>query len=91
MYKSLNQEADKDHSLSVDTSRISWKAISLKVSTFIWKILLDRIATKDNLTRIGLLPKNNGECVFCQSCHKTAHHLFLECPFTGNIWARVGQ
>ncbi|KAL6585656.1 hypothetical protein OROMI_002300 [Orobanche minor] len=60
MYISLNQVADDDPSQPVDTSRIWWKAIPLKVSVFYWKLLLDMIAIKDNFLRRGLLPNNNG-------------------------------
>lgn len=93
MHNSLIQEADDEQYSSIDMSRIWCKTIPLKVLAFTWKLLLNRIATKNSMAKSRILPNNNGECVLCQNCHETFHHLFLECLFAshnglmwGNDW-----
>lgn len=89
MHNSLIQEADDEQYSSIDMSRIWCKTIPLKVLAFTWKLLLNRIATKNSMAKSSILPNNNGECVLCQNCHETFHHLFLECLFAshnGLMW-----
>ncbi|CAN6207223.1 unnamed protein product [Urochloa humidicola] len=54
---------------------------------FLWLLLQNRLWTADRLQRRGWV--NNYFCPLCERSLETAHHLFLECPFTLSIWNRI--
>ncbi|GLT47960.1 hypothetical protein SLA2020_216110 [Shorea laevis] len=60
-------------------------SIPSKVSAFIWQTLQDKIATKWNLFRRGILNNNQLKCCFCDGQEDT-NHLFLHCNFASKIW-----
>lgn len=65
------------------------KAIPSKVCALAWKVLLDRIPTKDNLLRRKVLSAEaNLTCIFCNSARETTEHLFFVCPCVSLIWSR---
>jgi mannosylglycoprotein endo-beta-mannosidase len=58
-----------------------------KVVAFSWKLLYDRLPTKDNLLRRGVLPFGSGEnCVWCGFSPETSNHLFLHCSMAHKVW-----
>nr|KYP33718.1 hypothetical protein KK1_045404 [Cajanus cajan] len=69
--------------------RYLWsKLIPSKVSSFGWRVILDRIPTKQNLIKRKVLPSNVASCVWCGLCEETSSHLFFEFP-NCNIVNRV--
>ncbi|XP_058723506.1 uncharacterized protein LOC131595221 [Vicia villosa] len=55
-----------------------------------WRVLHNRLATKDQLiSRNILLVSSDPCCVLCSSQLETNAHLFGDCPFTDYIWQRV--
>jgi len=50
----------------------------LRVLTFSWKLLLDRISTKANLVICNILPLEDlGNCVLCDREGENSKNLFL--------------
>ncbi|GLT86737.1 hypothetical protein SLE2022_048560 [Rubroshorea leprosula] len=67
-----------------------WGAqVPSKVSAFSWQLLLDRIPTKVNLAKRGVVDGNqNINCVWCDSSPEHTDHLFLSCNTSFKLWTR---
>ncbi|GAU44390.1 hypothetical protein TSUD_100400 [Trifolium subterraneum] len=71
--------------------RFIWKSKGpSKVTVFVWQLLLDKIPTRSNLQRRGMIleVKSRG-CVFCDSEVESPIHLFLHCPCAAKVWYKV--
>jgi hypothetical protein len=67
-----------------------WKSgVPSKVCAFSWQLLLDRVPTRDNLHRRGVLNVANTLCPLCLEEVETACHLFLHCRFVAGIWYEI--
>ena len=67
------------------TGELVWhKQVLLKVSILSWRLLRDRLPTKINLLRHGILQPVAG----C-GLDKSATHLFLLCEIFGSIWQHI--
>lgn len=62
------------------------KLVPLKIPVFAWCLLRNRILTKIDLLRRGVLQHNNITCVGGCGCSETADHLFLVCNIFGDTW-----
>ncbi|KAL5129832.1 putative ribonuclease H protein [Glycine soja] len=63
-----------------------WKLqIPAKASIFAWRLIRDRLPTKDNLRR-RQIQMNDTMCPFCRSKEEKASHLFFDCPKTKPLW-----
>jgi hypothetical protein len=71
--------------------RAVWKGPTpSKVQGFVWMMLLDRIPTKSNLFRRGVLQQPQDQvCVLCGSCVENSIHLFIYCTFAIQVWDRI--
>jgi len=67
------------------------KEITLKFSLFVWRLLHNRIPTKDNLHGCGILQHHSQFCTNGCGLEKLAGHLFLSCPHFGWIWLLLRQ
>jgi hypothetical protein len=64
-----------------------WKSgVPSKVSALCWQLLLDKIPTRDNLSRRGVISVEESSCPFCHDTVESASHLFLHCSYTARIW-----
>nr|AFK47708.1 unknown [Lotus japonicus] len=55
-----------------------------------WKILLNRIQSKENLRRKGLLnTETETRCSFCYDVEESTSHLFFTCVISWRIWMLV--
>jgi len=62
----------------------------LKVIAFSWKLFLDRVPTRSNLSRRNCLPPTESMlCVLCGRMEESSKHLILHCHFTANVWESV--
>jgi len=50
-----------------------------------WRVLLDRLPTRLNLSRRGV-GVNTSFCALCQKWYESAQHLFLECEVALQVW-----
>ncbi|XP_058765967.1 uncharacterized protein LOC131639491 [Vicia villosa] len=68
-----------------------WKIKSPSKNLFFgWRLILEKLATKDQLARRGILVEGiETACVFCQSEEETLVHLFAGCSVTLGIWRKV--
>jgi len=68
-------------------SYLIWhKDVPLKVIIFVWRLIWNRLPTKDNLRNRGILSHENHLCVGGCRLEETSHHLFLSCPIFGSVW-----
>lgn len=71
---------------SVVVSSLWHMDVLLKVVLFTWRLFWDRLPTKDNLFRRGVIDYNFMECVVgCGSVESSAH-LLLHCNCFGSVW-----
>jgi hypothetical protein len=73
-----------------DADKLIWHSqVPLKVSILAWRLLRDRLPTKDNLVTRGILPTADHLCVSGCGEVESAHHLFISCGTFGSLWALV--
>ena len=61
----------------------------LEVSLLAWRLLQNRLPTKDNLCYRGVIDADSQLCVTRCGNLKTTTHLFLHCNFYGLLWYSV--
>jgi hypothetical protein len=65
------------------------KDVPLKVSVFFWRLFWNRLPSKSNLVRQGIIPSEAQLCVTGCGLQESADHLFFSCDFFGKIWQFV--
>jgi hypothetical protein len=84
VYHQLTTQAEPP---DVTMGDLIWhKQVPLKVFIFAWRLLRDRLPTKNHLLRRGII---NGEAVMCVTgcgMAETASHLFIHCATFGSLW-----
>jgi hypothetical protein len=69
-----------------------WKSgVPSKVSAFSWQLLLDRVPTRDNLRRRGVINVENSLCPLCLEEVEMACHLFLHCRIAAGFWYAINR
>jgi len=63
--------------------------VSLKVSILAWRLLRDRLPTKNNLLRRGVIDAEAVMCVTGCGLEETVPHLFIHCPTFGTLWQHI--
>ncbi|XP_058754374.1 uncharacterized protein LOC131627549 [Vicia villosa] len=71
--------------------KVIWKeCIPRKIHIFMWRVCINRIPTKDALSRRGILDASaNLCCEFCKSHLESPSHLFFSCAVSSSIWRRI--
>jgi len=81
-----------DTSLKTGLFDAAWlNFVSLKVSVFVWRLLRNRLPTKDNLLRRRVLHHDDILCVGGCGCPETTVHLFFQCDLFSSLWHPVFQ
>jgi hypothetical protein len=65
------------------------KHVPSKVSVFVWRLLRNRLPTKDNLIRRMVLHQEDNDCVGGCGSPETAVHIILQCDFFGIMWQLI--
>lgn len=66
------------------------KSGTSKVVVFSWKVLINRIPTRDNLAlRNVLVPETSNLCVLCDMKEESSLHFFLHCDVAYMVWMKV--
>jgi len=65
------------------------KQAPLKVSLFAWRLLRNRLLTKDNLVRRRVLGIDDNVCIGGCGSQETASHLFFDCDTFSSVWFLV--
>jgi hypothetical protein len=61
-----------------------------KIVVFSWQLFHNRLPTKDNIYRRGVLELEVGvNCVWCVSNPESAKHLFVHCKFVHRVWYEI--
>jgi len=55
----------------------------------VWRILRNRILTKDNLVRRGVLSSTDMSCALGCDCTESVTHIFLQCTLSADLWPLV--
>ncbi|KAL8556294.1 hypothetical protein ACS0TY_003931 [Phlomoides rotata] len=84
------QEESADQLCSIAFKRL-WKSFApRRYQAIIWKLLHNRMPTKDRLQRIGIIPASEATtCALCGEEKETAIHLFLFCSFAREVWSKI--
>ena len=56
---------------------------------FVWRLLRNRLPTKDNLVRQRVLVHSDAVCVSGCGSSETATHLFMDCNVFGSLWSHI--
>ena len=62
------------------------KQVPLKVSVFAWRLLRNRLPTKDNLLRRRVIHHDDIFCIDGCGSLETAIHLLFRCDIFGSVW-----
>jgi len=65
------------------------KHIPSKVSLFVWRLLRNRLPTKENLARRSILPSTELACTANYGNSETAHRIFIGCGIADCVWLHV--
>jgi len=79
-----------DNNISEDFKHFLWlKVVLLKVNIFVWRLFLNRLATKDNLHKRNVLATNNvANSALCGK-EEEMDHLFFQCDHYGRLWLLI--
>ena len=69
--------------------KLVWlKLVPSKVNVLAWRIILDRVQTRDKLKNCNIISqRGNVRCVLCEDEEENKNHLFFSCPVAYNIWS----
>ncbi|GKB29952.1 RNA-directed DNA polymerase, eukaryota, reverse transcriptase zinc-binding domain protein [Tanacetum coccineum] len=74
----------------VDSPKFVWNSwVPRKVNFYAWRLALDRLPTRENLSRRGLIHLDSSSCLFCGSDVESKEHCFLSCPKIKLIWLKI--
>ncbi|GAU11374.1 hypothetical protein TSUD_343650 [Trifolium subterraneum] len=75
-----------------EVDRFRWlKPVPLKVNIFIWRLFLNRLPTKINIHRRGLLDDSQLACTTQCGLQEDSDHLFFQCEYYGRLWPMVSR
>jgi hypothetical protein len=77
--------------LPMIVSSLWHKDVPLKAVLFAWRLFRDRLPTKDNLHRHGVLNQISTLYVSGYGSTETSNHLFLHCNIFGSIWHFINR
>ena len=67
------------------------KQVPLKVFVFVWRLLHNRIPTKDNLIHRRIIPIDDTACIGGCGSSETSDHLLFRCDHFDMVWHRIYQ
>lgn len=65
------------------------KVVPPKVSLLFWQVCFDKIASKLNLIKRGIIEPEEGKCVICRVHDESVIHLFLHCSKISGLWYHI--
>ncbi|XP_058769485.1 uncharacterized protein LOC131643311 [Vicia villosa] len=68
-----------------------WKVEApAKLKFFGWRVLINRIASKDNLIKRNInVVSQDPSCIFCHFALENIDHLFASFPFADSLWKKI--
>jgi hypothetical protein len=71
---------------ATNVNKDTWlKVVPLKVNLFVWRLLLNRIPSKDNLMRRNVVPLDDCYCIGGCVVIEDKNHLFVQCDVFGRL------
>ncbi|GKV07275.1 hypothetical protein SLEP1_g19071 [Rubroshorea leprosula] len=72
-------------------AKVIWnRYVPSKVSVFGWRLFLNRLATKENLCKRGIVLSGGDKgCGLCQGGEEHLHHIFCGCKRVWLVWMKV--
>jgi len=74
---------------TVEVSSLWHKDVPLKVVLCAWRLSRDRLPTKDNLLRRGVIDNDSRLCVSGCGFMEISSNLFLHCYHFGSVWCLI--
>ncbi|GKV12022.1 hypothetical protein SLEP1_g23227 [Rubroshorea leprosula] len=85
-YKALTMELEREQ-LGVTLQKVWNVVVSSKVSAFSWQLLQDKIPTKANLFKKGIIQNmEDCKCEFCGHQMEETSHIFTHCKVAYDLW-----
>nr|GEV56821.1 RNA-directed DNA polymerase, eukaryota, reverse transcriptase zinc-binding domain protein [Tanacetum cinerariifolium] len=81
---SIRREIDDKRLLNVNTKTRWIKSVPIKVNIFAWKVKLDALPSRLNISRRGII-LDSILCPICDSGVESTNHLFFECNLAGHL------
>ncbi|XP_071729238.1 uncharacterized protein [Rutidosis leptorrhynchoides] len=79
------------HNIAPPSRKTDWfKTFPPKINIFIWRLKMQRLATKENLEKKGIILSNSA-CALCHLHADTDHHIFVTCNISRQIWVYIGS
>ncbi|CAI8590011.1 unnamed protein product [Vicia faba] len=68
-----------------------WRTeIPSKIKIFRWRIMLNRLSSKDQLAKRSIIVSDQDKvCVFCSADFEDLEHLFFKCSFFKRVWDSI--
>ncbi|GJY30911.1 RNA-directed DNA polymerase, eukaryota, reverse transcriptase zinc-binding domain protein [Tanacetum coccineum] len=80
-----------DHMLPEVSSKFRWRnVVPIKINVHAWKVRLDYLPTRLNLSRMGL----DIQSILCPNCGKflePSSHIFFACPMVRDIYRKIAS
>ena len=85
------RELIDNHVLAASSSPTRWcKVLPIKLNVFVWRMFLDKLPTRENLSNIGLdIPCSL--CPLCDSDVESRDHLFFGCSLPSELLRKFGH
>lgn len=85
--------SQRDDGEVVDNCSKIWRCdVPSKVHILVWKVLLNRLQTRDTLVRRGIIVNEfERGCGLCFFEEETVNHLFCQCRTTRRVWEAILQ
>jgi hypothetical protein len=77
--------------IKVHSLELMWKNnVPSKISIFGWRLLLEKLPTRDALFNKGIITTNiEKRCVFCSTHDESISHVSIHCSFSSTVWRKV--
>nr|XP_025674245.1 uncharacterized protein LOC112774318 [Arachis hypogaea] len=73
---------------SYSFTSVVWRGfVPPRVELFTWFVLIERVNTKERLSRLGVIDQRDTMCALYSKANESAFHLFVGCEITWKVWS----
>jgi hypothetical protein len=75
----------------IHSLELLWKNnVPSKISIFGWRLLIERLPTREALINKGIIINNSdNRCVLCSNHGESIFHVFVQCHFSSTVWREI--
>ncbi|XP_015961069.1 uncharacterized protein LOC107485018 [Arachis duranensis] len=85
--KGLQEAVLSEKITSYNFTSVIWRGfVPQMVELFSWFVFIERMNTKERLSRLGVIGQLDNMCALCCKVVESAVHLFLGCELTWQVW-----